>query len=192
MVEFLDGEALLSCDYNVKSDGCHRVQWVKYTNGVRSILLARPKSLTFPDAERVGSRPDGNGTHSLYLTKLRQSDAGLYSCEIWSDWSRINVRNTTLIIKGEIYGNSQHSQIDSMSCKEMCPPFRVQKPAGRNGGAGHLCQSELPAGRDGGDPARSHQCLLGDGETSENCPSRIGKGRSQRVVAVLQGCRGAG
>lgn len=156
MVEFLDGEALLSCDSKVKGDGCHRVQWVKYTNGARSIILTRPKSLTFPDAERVESRPDENGAHSLYLTKLRESDAGVYSCEIWSGWSCIDVRNTTLRIKGEIYGNSQHSQINSTSCKEMCPLFRVQSPTGTKGGAGHLCQSELPAGRDGGDPARSH------------------------------------
>lgn len=122
MVEFLDGEALLSCDSKVKGDGCHRVQWVKHTNGVRSIILTRPKTLTFPDAERVESRPDENGAYSLYLTKLRGSDAGVYSCEIWSGWSCIDVRNTTLRLKGEIYGNSQHSQINSMSCKEMCPP----------------------------------------------------------------------
>uniref|UniRef100_H3C4I9 Immunoglobulin domain-containing protein n=1 Tax=Tetraodon nigroviridis TaxID=99883 RepID=H3C4I9_TETNG len=95
----LDGEALLPCDSKVKEGGCHRVQWVKYATGVRSIILSWPKSLSFPDAERVNLRPDENGTHFISLTTLQESDEGLYSCEIWSGWNCIHVQNTTLKIK---------------------------------------------------------------------------------------------
>lgn len=127
MIASLDGEALLPCDSKVKRDGCHRVRWVKYATGVRSIILSRPKTLTFPDAERVELKPDGNTTHFLSLTKLQNSDEGLYSCEIWSGWNCIDVQNTSLKIKGKIYCNSQHSQINSISCKELSP-FQSAKP----------------------------------------------------------------
>lgn len=121
MIKPLYGEALLHCDSKVKRDACHRIRWVKYATGVRSIILSWPKTFTLPDAERVELRLDGNGTHSLSLTKLQKSDEGLYSCEIWSGWNCIDVQNTSLKIKGKIYSNSQLSKINGMSCKEMSP-----------------------------------------------------------------------
>lgn len=126
MIAFLDEEAILPCE--VTRDSCHRIRWVKYgAPGVRSIILSWPKTPNVPDAERVQLRPDGNKTYSLSLTKLQTSDEGLYSCEIWSGWNCIDVRNMSLKIKGKIYCNSQYSQINSMSCKEMSP-FQSAKP----------------------------------------------------------------
>lgn len=82
------------------------MRWVKYATGGKSIILSRPKTLTFSDAEQVEMRPGGDGTHSLFLTKLKKSDEGVYSCEIWSGWNCIDVQNTTLKIKGKIYCNT--------------------------------------------------------------------------------------
>lgn len=68
--------------------------------------------LNFPDAERVEWRSDGRRSLSLSLTRVQPSDKGLYSCEIWRGWDRVYVRNTSLMFKGQIYCNPQHSFVD--------------------------------------------------------------------------------
>lgn len=113
MIAFLDGDAVLHCaDSEVKPESCHRVRWVKYAQRVRQNLLSKPKMLNFPDAERVEWRPDGKRNLSLSLTRVQPSDEGLYSCEIWRDWDRVSVRNTSLIFKSQIYGDPQHFFVD--------------------------------------------------------------------------------
>lgn len=106
MIAVLGEDVVLPCaDSEVNPESCHRVRWVKYANNVRQILLSKPKTLNFPDAERAEWRPDGKGDLSLGLTRLHPSDKGLYSCEFWRGWDRINVRNTSLTFKGQIYCN---------------------------------------------------------------------------------------
>lgn len=93
-------------------ESCDRVRWVKYAQDVRQILLSKPKMLNFPDAARAKWEPDGRRNLSLRLTRLQASDMALYSCEIWRGWDRVNVRNTSLKFKGQIYCNPQRSFVD--------------------------------------------------------------------------------
>ncbi|TNN02461.1 hypothetical protein fugu_009948 [Takifugu bimaculatus] len=113
VIAVLDRDTVLHCaDSEVNLESCHRVRWVKYSEHARQILLSKPKTLNFPDAERVEWRPDGKRNLSLWLTRVQPSDTGLYSCEIWRGWDRVNIRNTSLTFKGEIYCNPQHSFVD--------------------------------------------------------------------------------
>lgn len=113
VIAVLDRHEDLHCaDSEVNLESCHRVRWVKYSKHARQILLSKPKTLNFPDAERVEWRPDGKRNLSLRLTRVQPSDTGLYSCEIWRGWDRVNVRNTSLTFKGQIYCNPQRSFVD--------------------------------------------------------------------------------
>lgn len=109
MITVLDGDAVLHCaDVEVTPESCHRVRWVKYAKHGSQTLLSKPKMPNVPDAERVEWRPDGKRNLSLWLSRVQPLDEGLYGCEIWRGWDRVNVRNTSLMLKGQIYCNPQH------------------------------------------------------------------------------------
>ncbi|XP_029308256.1 uncharacterized protein LOC115021758 isoform X2 [Cottoperca gobio] len=80
---------------------CIRVRLIKYaTDGSQmKVILTRPKTHKFQDAERVKWQDDGNGQMSLFLTKSQKSDEGVYGCEIWCDWDFISVKNVSLKVK---------------------------------------------------------------------------------------------
>ncbi|XP_044063532.1 uncharacterized protein LOC122881407 [Siniperca chuatsi] len=96
-------DVVLPCfDSNMNNSmRCNRVKWIKYATGASQmkVILARPKTPKFQDAEHVKLEADGNGQMSLFLTKLQKSDEGLYSCEIWQGWDCILVRNISLKVK---------------------------------------------------------------------------------------------
>lgn len=78
----------------------YRVQWTKCAASGNKVILARPKTPEIQDAERV--KLEDNNKGSILLTKLQQSDEGLYTCEVWQGWGRILVKNITLKIRGEV------------------------------------------------------------------------------------------
>lgn len=104
MVGYREENALLSCfDTSAMAlNPGYRVMWTKSAaNGTqKKIILARPKTREIQDAERVKLEHNENGR--ILLTKLQQSDEGLYTCEVWQDWDRILVKNISLKIKGEV------------------------------------------------------------------------------------------
>lgn len=113
MIAVLDGDAVLHCaDSEVNPESCHRVRWVRYDGRVGQIILSKPKMLNVSDAERAEWSADGKRQHSLSLTKVQLSDNGLYSCEIWRGWDRVHVQNRSLVVKGQISCNSQHSLVE--------------------------------------------------------------------------------
>ncbi|XP_044213884.1 uncharacterized protein LOC122986659 [Thunnus albacares] len=96
-------DALLPCFNSSVIDpkNCYRVKWTKQVTHPRQmkVILTRPKTSKFQDADRVKWEADGNGQMSLLLTKLQKSDEGLYSCEIWKGWDCILVKNISLKVK---------------------------------------------------------------------------------------------
>ncbi|XP_056901407.1 uncharacterized protein LOC130532669 isoform X4 [Takifugu flavidus] len=121
VIAVLDRDTVLHCaDSEVNLESCHRVRWVKYSKHARQILLSKPKTLNFPDAERVEWRPDGKRNLSLWLTRVQPSDTGLYSCEIWRGWDRVNVRNTSLTFK-ECSGLPAVRAVKGASVNLTCP-----------------------------------------------------------------------
>lgn len=71
-------------------------------NSQMRVILARPKTLKSPDAERVRWEADADGQMRLLLTKVQRSDEGLYGCEIWLAWDLVHAKNISLKVKGEI------------------------------------------------------------------------------------------
>lgn len=101
MVGYREENALLSCfDTSAMAlNPGYRLMWTKSAaNGTQKKILARPKIREIQDAERVKLEHNGR----ILLTKLQQSDEGLYTCEVWRDWDRILVKNISLKIKGEV------------------------------------------------------------------------------------------
>ncbi|KAM3614893.1 uncharacterized protein V6R79_020396 [Siganus canaliculatus] len=80
---------------------CSRVQWLKIETQPRQpkVILVRPSTPRFQDAERVKWEADKNGKMSFHLTKLQRSDEGLYRCEIWQGWDCIHQTNISLKVK---------------------------------------------------------------------------------------------
>lgn len=102
MVVNIDEDAVLPCVAPEPdlAESCYRVRWVKYVNGAEQEILSKPERVKNLDAARAKWKSDGNGSHSLFLTKVIKSDIGLYSCEIWGGWDPISVQNTSLTVKG--------------------------------------------------------------------------------------------
>lgn len=103
VVGYREENVLLSCfdtSAIVLNTG-YRVIWSKCAaDGTqKKNILARPITPEIKDAERVKWEDNENGR--ILLTKLQQSDEGLYTCEVWQGWDRILVKNISLKIKGE-------------------------------------------------------------------------------------------
>lgn len=104
---FREGDVLLPCfiPANTSPQSCYRVKWTKRAadhSTKLSVILARPETPKFPDAEGVKWEGNGKENMSLSLTRLDKSDEGQYSCEIWQGWDCILVKNFSLKVKGNI------------------------------------------------------------------------------------------
>ncbi|XP_051261574.1 uncharacterized protein LOC127366560 isoform X2 [Dicentrarchus labrax] len=85
----------------MKPESCNRVKLIKFATDSSQVkvILARPQTAKFPDAEHVKWQRDEKGQISLFLTKLQKSDEGQYSCEIWQGWDCIHFKNISLKVK---------------------------------------------------------------------------------------------
>lgn len=86
-----DEDVTLRCDaiHGMAGEGCFRGRWIKTVdNSAEVILYQRDKWKPGEDMP-------------LKLSKLRESDEGLYSCEIWKGWESVHIRSITLKLKGK-------------------------------------------------------------------------------------------
>ncbi|XP_036930197.1 uncharacterized protein LOC119006013 isoform X1 [Acanthopagrus latus] len=103
VVAYQEEDVALPCSNSSVLDpkSCYRVRLTKYAthNSQMRVILARPKTLKSPDAERVRWEADADGQMRLLLTKVQRSDEGLYGCEIWLAWDLVHAKNISLKVK---------------------------------------------------------------------------------------------
>lgn len=102
---YKEEDAKVPCFNSTVTDpkSCYRVKLVKYDDKYddgQIVIFAWPKKNL--DAKRVKWELDGDGQMSLYLTKVRKSDEGLYSCEVCQGWECALFKNISLKVKGKI------------------------------------------------------------------------------------------
>ncbi|XP_063735104.1 uncharacterized protein LOC134861652 isoform X2 [Eleginops maclovinus] len=99
----LEEDVVLPCFDPLMMDPkiCFRVKLIKHATSYSQmkVILARPKTHRFKDAQRVKWQADGNGQMSIFLSKSQKSDEGLYGCEIWKGWDNSVVNNISLKVK---------------------------------------------------------------------------------------------
>lgn len=102
MTRSLKEDVTLQClDSNtLDQKECHRGRWIKYSMRKKEMIL--PETKKAQQGRWIKWRPGEDGHMSLHLSKLKQSDMGLYSCEIWKDWDPVYVKNISLKLKGKI------------------------------------------------------------------------------------------
>ncbi|XP_026150051.1 uncharacterized protein LOC113122730 isoform X2 [Mastacembelus armatus] len=78
---------------------CYRVQLIKYAtdSSQEKVVFAWPRKDQV--VEHVKWEADGNGQVSLFLTKLQNSDGGLYGCELCHGWECTVVKNISLKVR---------------------------------------------------------------------------------------------
>lgn len=151
MTRSLEEDVTLECPDSDKVDqkAGFRGRWIKYSS---------PKEIIWPGTTKgqhdrwMKWRPGEDGHMSLHLSKLKQSDEGLYGCEIWKDWDLVYGKNISLKLKGKIcrfISTSLVSQRTNHRCLSslfwVMASFRMQKS--RIGGRliGQSCRAEMPS-----------------------------------------------